>query len=244
MLKTPRKLKKMLILPCMCSITFYLGSQIMTYTEAAFINEKKVEAALSTAIIFPKTVDMLKEEAEKHKQCIEHQYGEMKGKLAVTSIEEIEQAIAVWQQGREKIASEEEALQNVYTAIETPYNQIQEELKVDKSESIQQVAVYVNEGFRSIQEKRDYIMKEASLQAIDEQIQILHQQLNDAIEAEVQMKAEEQKKVEEEKKVEEQKKVEEEKKVEEQKQVETAKNPEQGTHEKATTTDHNEKSSE
>lgn len=232
MLKTPRKLKKMLILPCMCSITFYLGSQIMTYTEAAFINEKKVEAALSTAIIFPKTVDMLKEEAEKHKQCIEHQYGEMKGKLAVTSIEEIEQAIAVWQQGREKIASEEEALQNVYTAIETPYNQIQEELKVDKSESIQQVAVYVNEGFRSIQEKRDYIMKEASLQAIDEQIQILHQQLNDAIEAEVQMKAEEQKKVEEEKK------------VEEQKQVETAKNPEQGTHEKATTTDHNEKSSE
>ncbi len=78
MLKTPRKLKKMLILPCMCSITFYLGSQIMTYTEAAFIHETKVEAALSTAIIFPKTVDTLKEEAEKHKQSIEHEYGEMK----------------------------------------------------------------------------------------------------------------------------------------------------------------------
>ncbi|MDG2738496.1 DUF4047 domain-containing protein, partial [Vibrio parahaemolyticus] len=89
MLKTPRKLKKMLILPCMCSITFYLGSQIMTYTEAAFIHETKVEAALSTAIIFPKTVDTLKEEAEKHKQSIEHEYGEMKGKLTVTSIEEI-----------------------------------------------------------------------------------------------------------------------------------------------------------
>jgi len=226
MLKKPCKLKKMLILPCICSITFYLGSQIMTYTEAAFIHETKVEAALSTAIIFPKTVDTLKEEAEKHKQFIEHQYGEMKGKLAVTSIEEIEQAIVVWQQGREKIASEEEALQNVYTAIEAPYNQIQEELKVNKSESIQQVAVYVNEGFHSIKEKHDYIAKEVSLQAIDEQIQILHQQLNDAIEAEVQMKAEE------------------EKKVEEQKQVETAKKPEQGTHEKATTTDHNEKSSE
>ena len=28
----------------------------------------------------------------------------MKGKLTVTSIEEIEQAIVVWQQGREKIA--------------------------------------------------------------------------------------------------------------------------------------------
>ncbi|WP_141474905.1 DUF4047 domain-containing protein [Bacillus wiedmannii] len=225
MLKTPRKLKKMLILPCMCSITFYLGSQIMTYTEAAFIHETKVEAALSTAIIFPKTVDTLKEEAEKHKQFIEHQYGEMKGKLAVTSREEIEQAIVVWQQGREKIASEEEALQNVYTAIETPYNQIQEELKVNKSESIQQVAVYVNEGFLSIKEKRDYIVKEVSLQAIDEQIQTLQKLLKDET-------------------VKKQNEIEEQKKVEEQKQVETAKKLEQGTHEKATTTDHNEKSSE
>ncbi|WP_141497517.1 DUF4047 domain-containing protein [Bacillus wiedmannii] len=225
MLKTPRKLKKMLILPCMCSITFYLGSQIMTYTEAAFIHETKVEAALSTAIIFPKTVDTLKEEAEKHKQFIEHQYGEMKGKLAVTSREGIEQAIVVWQQGREKIASEEEALQNVYTAIETPYNQIQEELKVNKSESIQQVAVYVNEGFLSIKEKRDYIVKEVSLQAIDEQIQTLQKLLKDET-------------------VKKQNEIEEQKKVEEQKQVETAKKLEQGTHEKATTTDHNEKSSE
>ncbi|PHD99203.1 ErpL protein, partial [Bacillus wiedmannii] len=194
MLKTPRKLKKMLILPCMCSITFYLGSQIMTYTEAAFIHETKVEAALSTAIIFPKTVDTLKEEAEKHKQFIEHQYGEMKGKLAVTSREEIEQAIVVWQQGREKIASEEEALQNVYTAIETPYNQIQEELKVNKSESIQQVVVYVNEGFLSIKEKRDYIVKEVSLQAIDEQIQTLQKLLKDET-VKKQNEIEEQKKV-------------------------------------------------
>ncbi|MGG1149825.1 DUF4047 domain-containing protein, partial [Bacillus wiedmannii] len=194
MLKTPHKLKKMLILPCMCSITFYLGSQIMTYTEAAFIHETKVEAALSTAIIFPKTVDTLKEEAEKHKQFIEHQYGEMKGKLAVTSREEIEQAIVVWQQGREKIASEEEALQNVYTAIETPYNQIQEELKVNKSESIQQVAEYVNEGFFSIKEKRDYIVKEVSLQAIDEQIQTLQKLLKDET-VKKQNEIEEQKKV-------------------------------------------------
>nr|WP_141506887.1 DUF4047 domain-containing protein [Bacillus mycoides] len=217
MLKTPRKLKRMLILPCMCSITFYLGSQVMTYTEASFIHETKVEATLSTAIIFPKTVDTLKEQAEQHKQLIGHEYGEMKAKLKVTSIEEIEQAIVVWQQGREKIASENEALQKVYTLIETPYNQIQEELKVNKSESIHQVSLYVNEGFHSIKEKRDYVDKEASLQAIDEQIQALQQLLKDETvkkqnETEAQKKAEEQKKLEEQKKVEEQKKLEEQKK--------------------------------
>ncbi len=39
-------------------------------------------------------------------------------------------------------------------------------------------------AFRSIKEKRDYIEKEISLKAIDEQIQALQQQLNVAIEAE------------------------------------------------------------
>ena len=52
--------------------------------------------------------------------------------MKATSIEEIKQAISVWQQGREKIVAEKEALQNVYTEIEAPYNQIQEELKVNK----------------------------------------------------------------------------------------------------------------
>ncbi|MEH7535348.1 DUF4047 domain-containing protein [Bacillus toyonensis] len=227
MLKRPRNLKKMLILPCMCSITFYLGSQVMTHTEAAFIHETKVEASISTAIIFPKTVTTLKEQAEQHKKFIEHEYGTMKGKLKVTSIEEIKQAISVWQQGREKIVSEKEALQNVYTEIEAPYNQIQEELKVTKDESIQKVALYVNEGFQIIKEKRDYIEKEVSLKAIDEKIQALQQQLNVALEAEEQKKVEEQKKAEEQKKVEEQKKAEEQKKVEEQKKLEEQKKAEE-----------------
>ena len=113
----------------------------------------------------------------------------MKEKLAVTSIKEIEQAITIWKQGREKIVSEKEALQNVYTEIEGPYNQIQEELKVNKSKSIQQVALYVNEGFHSIKDKRDYIEKEISLQMIDEQIQALDKQLKDAIDAEKKQKS-------------------------------------------------------
>ncbi|MED1092082.1 DUF4047 domain-containing protein [Bacillus paramycoides] len=224
MLKTPRKLKKMLILPCMCSITFYLGSQMMTYTEAAFIHETKVEATLSTAIIFPKTVDTLKEQAEQHKQYIGHEYGEMKAKLKVTSIEEIEQAIVVWQQGREKIASEKEALQKVYTLIETPYNQIQEELKVNKSESIQQVSSYVNEGFHSIKEKRDYVDKEASLPAIDQQIQALQQLLKD----ETVKKQNESRRTEESRRAEKARRTEE---------IETDKQSDQMEYEKATSTD-------
>ena len=147
MLKPPRNFKKILILPCLCSITFYLGSQMMTYTEATFVHETKVTATISTASIFPKTVDQLAEQAKKHKEFILHEYGEMKSKVTVTSVQELEQALVTWKQGREKIVAERESLQKVYKSIEEPYNQVQEELKGNTTESNKQVFSYVNAGF-------------------------------------------------------------------------------------------------
>ncbi|AJH84998.1 DUF4047 domain-containing protein [Bacillus thuringiensis] len=242
MLKPPRKFKKMLILPCLCSITFYLGSQMMTYTEAAFIHETKVAATISTASIFPKTVDQLIEQAKQHKEVILHEYKEMKSKLNVKSTQEIEQALVIWKQGREKIAAERESLQKVYKSIEEPYNQVQEELKGHTTESNKQVFSYVNAGFHIVKENCQYVDKEVNLQAIDKQIQDFEKLLVDETakqvsEAEKQKELEEkkqeeakkleEKKQEEAKKLEEKKKQEEAKKLEEKKKQEEAKNQEE-----------------
>ncbi|MGN4713543.1 DUF4047 domain-containing protein [Bacillus cereus group sp. MYBK222-1] len=226
MLKQPRKFKKMLILPCLCSITFYLGSQMMTYTEAAFVHETKVAATISTASIFPKTVDQLIEQAKQHKEVILHEYEGMKSKLNVRSTQELEQALVIWKQGREKIATERESLQKVYKSIEEPYNQVQEELKGNTTESNKQVFSYVNAGFHIVKENCEYIDKEVNLQVIDKQIQDFEKLLVDETakqvsEAEKQKELEE-KKQEEAKKLEE-KKQEEAKKLEEKKQEEAKK---------------------
>ena len=236
MLKQPRKFKKMLILPCLCSITFYLGSQMMTYTEAAFVHETKVAATISTASIFPKTVDQLIEQAKQHKEVILHEYKEMKSKLNVRSTQEIEQALVIWKQGREKIAAERESLQKVYKSIEEPYNQVQEELKGHTTESNNQVFSYVNAGFHIVKENCEYIDKEVNLQVIDKQIQDFEKLLVDETakqvsEAEKQKELEE-KKQEEAKKLEE-KKQEEAKKLEEKKQEETKKLEEKKKQEEA-----------
>ncbi|HDR4509996.1 TPA: DUF4047 domain-containing protein [Bacillus cereus] len=226
MLKPPRKFKKMLILPCLCSITFYLGSQMMTYTEAAFIHETKVAATISTASIFPKTVDQLIEQAKQHKEVILHEYEGMKSKLNVRSTQELEQALVIWKQGREKIATERESLQKVYKSIEEPYNQVQEELKGNTTESNKQVFSYVNAGFQIVKDNCQYVDKEVNLRAIDKQIQDFEKLLVDETakqvsEAEKQKELEE-KKQEEAKKLEE-KKQEEAKKLEEKKQEEAKK---------------------
>ncbi|MDM5238158.1 DUF4047 domain-containing protein [Bacillus cereus] len=230
MLKRPRNFKKMLILPCMCSITFYLGSQIMTHTEAAFIHETKVQATISTAAIFPKTVDQLTEQAKQHKEVILHEYEGMKSKLTVTSTQELEQALATWKQGREKIAVERELLQKVYESIENPYNKVREELKGNKSESTKQVFSYVNTGFHIIKENCEFVDKEVSLQEIDKQIQVFEKLLVDETAKKVneeQKKQEEAKKLEESKKQEEAKKLEESKKQEEAKKLEESKKQEE-----------------
>ncbi|HHB2006901.1 TPA: DUF4047 domain-containing protein, partial [Bacillus cereus] len=198
MLKPPRKFKKMLILTCLCSITFYLGSQMMTYTEAAFIHETKVAATISTASIFPKTVDQLIEQAKQHKEVILHEYEEMKSKLNVKSTREIEQALVIWKQGREKIAAERESLQKVYKSIEEPYNQVQEELKGNTTESNKQVFSYVNAGFHIVKENCEYIDKEVNLQVIDKQIQDFEKLLVDETAKQV-SEAEKQKELEEKK---------------------------------------------
>ncbi|HDX9638396.1 TPA: DUF4047 domain-containing protein [Bacillus mobilis] len=227
MLKPPRKFKKMLILPCLCSITFYLGSQMMTYTEAAFVHETKVTATISTASIFPKTVDQLTEQAKQHKEVILHEYEEMKSKVTVTSTQELEQALVTWKQGREKIVAERELLQKVYVSIEGPYNQVQEALKGNKSESNKQVFSYVNAGFHIVKENCEYVDKEANLQVIDKQIQDFEKLLVDeTAKLEESKKQEEAKKLEEKKK-EEAKKLEESKKQEEAKKLEESKKQEE-----------------
>ncbi|KOS28852.1 hypothetical protein ADK17_07950 [Bacillus anthracis] len=236
MLKPPRKFKKMLILPCLFSITFYLGSQMMTYTEAAFIHETKVAATISTASIFPKTVDQLIEEAKQHKEVILHEYKEMKSKLNVRSTQEIEQALVIWKQGREKIAAERESLQKVYKSIEEPYNQVQEELKGYLSESNKEVFSYVNAGFHIVKENCQYVDKEVNLQAIDKQIQDFEKLLVDETAKQV-SEAEKQKELEEKKQEEvkklEEKKQEEAKKLEEKKQEEAKKLEEKKKQEEA-----------
>ncbi|WP_144613658.1 DUF4047 domain-containing protein [Bacillus cereus] len=231
MLKPPSNFKKMLILPCLCSITFYLGSQMMTYTEAAFVHETKVTATISTASIFPKTVDQLTEQAKQHKEVILREYEEMKSKVTVTSTQELEQALVTWKQGREKIVAERELLQKVYVSIETPYNQVQEELKSNTTESNKQVFSYVNAGFHIVKDNCEYVDKEVRLQVIDKQIQDFEKllveetakQVSESKKQEEAKKLEESKKQEEAKKLEESKKQEEAKKLEEKKQEEAKK---------------------
>ncbi|MBO1578184.1 DUF4047 domain-containing protein [Bacillus sp. XF8] len=179
MSKTSKRIKAMLILPCMCSGAFYMGSQIVTHTEAAFVKEQKVQAVISAAPVFPKTIDVLKNDAQQHEQSILHAYDEMNKELETNSVEALEKKLNLWKQQREKIVPEREALQNIYVEIESYYNQLVEREKDRNLESNQQIIHSTQTGVEFIKKICENVDKQVNLQKIDEQIQGFQKQIDD-----------------------------------------------------------------
>lgn len=179
MSKTSKRIKAMLILPCMCSAAFYMGSQIVTHTEAAFVKEQQVQGVISAAPVFPKTIDVLKKDAQQHEQSILHAYDEMNKATETTSLEALEKKLNLWKGQREKIAPEREALQNIYIEIENYYNQLVESEKNNHLESNQQLIQSTQAGLAFIKKVCENVDKQVNLQKIDEQIQEFQKQIDD-----------------------------------------------------------------
>ncbi|HEK9100235.1 DUF4047 domain-containing protein [Bacillus pfraonensis] len=168
MLKSSKKIKTMLMLPCMCSMAFYMGSQVVTYTEAAFVNETKVYSTVSTAIVFPKTIDTLMKEAEQHENFILKVAEGMNKETKADSVEVLEQKVQQWREQFEKVKVEREALQQIYAEIEDYYKQSVENVRVNNSDSSKQVLQYVQGGFTKVGSMKDNIDKKVSVQKIEE----------------------------------------------------------------------------
>ncbi|MEI4830255.1 DUF4047 domain-containing protein [Bacillus sp. FJAT-53711] len=180
MKKPTKKVRNMLILPCVCSIAFYMGSQVVTYTEASFSNQQTVEATLSTATVFPKTIEKLTEEARQHREAAFNHYNVISsGANSHATVAELESKLATWKQNREAIQTEIAALGTIYTEIESYYNKVVEETQAENKESTQAVFKYVQAGFTTIQSIHSDVDKQAISQKADEKIRALEKQINE-----------------------------------------------------------------
>lgn len=179
MKQSSKKVRNILILPCVCSITLYMGSQVVTSTEASYLNEQKVEATLSTAMVFPKTIEKLTGEAKQHRETIFNHFNAI-NHAGNGTVAELEGKLVAWKQHRESIKVEITALQANFTEIDSYHNQAVEEAKNNKKGSAQEVLKYVKTGFDEIQSIRRDIEKQAVLQKVDERIGALEKQINEA----------------------------------------------------------------
>ncbi|WP_242224678.1 DUF4047 domain-containing protein [Bacillus cereus group sp. BfR-BA-01380] len=152
----------------------------MTYTEASFLSQQKVEATLSTAMVFPKTIEKLTGEAKQHRETIFNHYNVINSAAnGNETAAELENKLVTWKQNREVIKKEIAALQTNYTEIESYNNKAVEDAKKNKEGSAQGVLKYVQAGFAEIQSIRSEVDKQAVLQKVDERIEALEKQMNE-----------------------------------------------------------------
>lgn len=238
MSKALKRITHILVLPCLCAIVFYMGSQIVTYTEAAFSKQQTVTSTLSAAIVFPETIEELVGKAEEHSKMIFQYYDEIQGTSnANETVAEMEEKLAVWKQKREAVQEELTALHTVYTEIESYYNRAVEDAKKSDEPSANDVLTYVQAGFEKVQHINSSVNGEAVSKAIDAQIaalekeieeekkKLLEQAQQDERGQENLEQTEEPKQIEEPMQTEEPKQIEEPKKIEEPKQTEEVKQP-------------------
>lgn len=178
MKKSSKKVRNILILPCVCSIAFYMGSQVVTHTEASYVSQQKIEATLSTAMVFPKTIEKLTGEAKQHKEAIFNHFNAI-NHAGKGTIAELEGKLVTWKQHREAIKTEIAALQANFTEIESYYKTAVEDAKKNKESSAQEVLKYVQTGFNEVQSIRSEVEKQAVLQKVDERIGALEKQINE-----------------------------------------------------------------
>ncbi|MGI2750936.1 DUF4047 domain-containing protein [Bacillus cytotoxicus] len=169
--KALKRIKLMLLFPCMCSVAFYMGAQIVTHTEAAFVTEQKVQGSIAAAPVFPKTIYKLKQAAKQHEKVILQVYENMKKEVEEeASIEVLENRLVSWKEQREKVAFERELLQKIYIEMEGYYHQLQESHSQEQLQSVKENLNVINMICKNVD-------KEAGIQKIDEEIQTLQKRV-------------------------------------------------------------------
>ncbi|WP_410257180.1 DUF4047 domain-containing protein [Bacillus cereus] len=156
-----------------------MGSQIVTYTEAAFVNETKIQSTISTAIVFPKTIDTLVKEAEQHESAILKVDESMNKEIKADSVEILEQKVKEWRGQLEQVKVEREALQHIYTEIEDYHKKSVENVRKNESDSSKEVLQYVQAGFTKVKSMKDNVDKKISVPKIEESIQTLQKKIED-----------------------------------------------------------------
>ncbi|WP_459500903.1 DUF4047 domain-containing protein [Bacillus sp. C1] len=179
MLKSSKKIKKMLMLSCMCSVAFYMGSQVVTYTEATFVNETKIHSTVSTAIVFPKTIDTMVKEAKQRESVILKLNEGMNKEVNTDSVEMLEQKVNELRKQVEQVKVEREALQRIYVETESYYKQSVENVSVNNSDSSKEVLQYVQAGFTTVKNITDNMDQNISVPKIEEFIFNIQKKIED-----------------------------------------------------------------
>lgn len=156
--------KKIVGLICLGCLAFYTGAKLVENTEAKFTDNENKQITISTAFVFPNTIDKLVEEAERLSVNLLDSYTNIQDTPKNLTIKEVETALEDVEKKREDLLRKIKELTTILTEAEAYYEKT-------KTESINPNWYdFVETGYLKIKEDYDRCTQVVKLEKVDEKI--------------------------------------------------------------------------
>ncbi|MCP3738423.1 DUF4047 domain-containing protein [Rossellomorea sp. BNER] len=154
-----RAFHKTIILPCLCSMAFYVGVHIVGETEASFSSQVAPEPiTISAAFIFPETIKLLEDRADEIADRMHRGYERINTVPVEGSLQELHDSFTEIRSIEQELHQQVTTLQQIYNELSAYYNQTQ-----DKDHTFD----YVSEGFRNVDNRLMEVRETIDFQKIE-----------------------------------------------------------------------------
>ncbi|MEH7347378.1 DUF4047 domain-containing protein [Gottfriedia acidiceleris] len=153
--------KKVSIIVSLCSIQFYLAMQTVGQTEATFSSQASSEQVISSAIVFPKTIQQLELAAKDHSTRANHLYDSIM-KTSITGTDtELSNLLTTVLNEEHEINNEIKSLQSIQEQLNSYHNQIHELPETEQSNY-----EYERKGYQVVKQLIHQLNESINLQKI------------------------------------------------------------------------------
>ncbi|MFB7138784.1 hypothetical protein ACFCYN_03885 [Gottfriedia sp. NPDC056225] len=168
-------LRRILIFPCLCSISFYLGSELVGKTEASFSSTFHLDnVEISAAYVFPATIKSLDKDAVKLRDNAFQQYDKIINTSSKGSIDELTASLENISLSEDELNTNLESLSSIKEVMLKYYNLMPED--EHSYDYVLQGNKQVQNTYKEVESKIDF-EKIASIKLnIKEQIMVLENQ--------------------------------------------------------------------
>ncbi|UOQ94657.1 DUF4047 domain-containing protein [Halobacillus shinanisalinarum] len=170
-------LRKVTVLTCLCSITFYLTSSVVDETEAGFTEQEVATSMITAAVVFPETIDELVKEAEKLSTRLNDTYDHvLHVALDGLTINQTEAKLEEVQGERKEIKSHLQSLRDIYDKVKEYVERARtSDLGEDSHKYVQAGLNKIQKLFEKASEREDSPQLDRVITALQEELGALKQ---------------------------------------------------------------------
>ncbi|MEH7013826.1 DUF4047 domain-containing protein [Neobacillus niacini] len=140
------RIQKNILLPCLCCIAFYGGTQLVGETEAAFSSQVSPDSiTVSAAFVFPSTIKQMEDRAQKIENSMDNNFKTIVTASPNASLEELHKKLAEVTAIEQELTRQLGTLHDLFEELSTYNMEIQ-------NQGIRNVHTfdYVREGFQQV----------------------------------------------------------------------------------------------